>query len=98
MGAHMFYKRADGEDAESAFRSAVKKAQYYHGHGGYTGTIAEKTSFTSIPESEVGDTDPTEYAGQLIDEQDSRIDSKWGPAGCIHIEDGTYLFFDWASA
>ncbi len=98
MGAHMFYKRADGEDAESAFRSAVKKAQYYHGHGGYTGTIAEKTSFTRIPESEVGDTDPTEYAGQLIDEQDSRIDNKWGPAGCIHIEDGTYLFFDWASA
>jgi hypothetical protein len=69
-----------------------------HGHGGYTGTIAEKTSFTCIPDSEVGDTDPTEYAGQLIDEQDSRIDSKWGPAGCIHIEDGTYLFFGWASA
>jgi hypothetical protein len=98
MGAHTFYTRARGPDAESAFRNAVEEAQYHHGHGGYTGTIAEKNSFTKIPDNEVGDAESQEYANQLIDEQDPRIDSKWGPAGCIHIEDDVYLFFGWASA
>ncbi|MES3161568.1 MULTISPECIES: hypothetical protein [Halobacteriales] len=98
MGAHTFFTRANGEDAKSAFSDAVEDAQYHYGQGGYTGTIAEKTSFTRIPDDEVGDTDPAEYASQLIDEQDSRIDSKWGPAGCIHVEEDTYLFFGWASA
>jgi len=98
MGAHTFFTRQKGEDAESAFRSAVEEAQYHHGRGGYTGTIAEKSSFTRIPDSEVGDDDPGEYASNLINEQDSRIDSKWGPAGCIHVEDDLYLFFGWASS
>ena len=98
MGAHTFFTRANGEDAKSAFSDAVEDAQYHYGQGGYTGTIAEKTSFTRIPDDEIGDTDPAEYASQLIDEQDSRIDSKWGPAGCIHVEEDTYLFFGWASA
>ncbi|MGQ4556904.1 hypothetical protein [Halobellus sp. GM3] len=98
MGAHTFFTRANGEDVKSAFSDAVEDAQYHYGQGGYTGTIAEKTSFTRIPDDEVGDTDPAEYASQLIDEQDSRIDSKWGPAGCIHVEEDTYLFFGWASA
>jgi hypothetical protein len=98
MGAHTFFTRANGEDAKSAFSDAVEDAQYHYGQDRYTGTIAEKTSFTRIPDDEVGDTDPAEYASQLIDEQDSRIDSKWGPAGCIHVEEDTYLFFGWASA
>ena len=98
MGAHTFFTRVNGDDAKSAFSDAVEDAQYHYGQGGYTGTIAEKTSFTRIPDDEVGDTDPAEYASQLIDEQDSRIDSKWGPAGCIHVEEDTYLFFGWASA
>ncbi|WP_254824870.1 hypothetical protein [Haloglomus halophilum] len=97
MGAHTFFTRVSGTDADTAFRNAVADAKYLHGHAGYTGTIAEKTSFTQIPADEVGDTDPDDYASQLIEEQDPRIDSKWGPAGCIHIEDDTYLFFGWAS-
>ena len=98
MGAHTFFTRASGEDVESAFRSAVEEARYHHGHGGYTGTIAEKNSFIRIPDDEVGDCEPREYANHLINNQDSRIDSKWGPAGCIHVEDDVYLFFGWASA
>lgn len=49
MGAHTFYTRSSGEDAKSAFQNAVEDAQYRYGHAGYTGTIAEKTSFTEIP-------------------------------------------------
>jgi len=98
MGAHTFHTRASGENAKSAFQNAVEDAQYYHGQGGYTGTIAEKTSFTEIPADEVGEADPDEYASQLIRDQDPRIESKWGPAGCIALGDNTYLFFGWASA
>jgi hypothetical protein len=97
MGAQTFYTRARGTDAESAFRNAVEEAQYYHGNAGRTGTIAEKNSFTKIPDDEVGDAEPREYANQLIDEQDHRIRSKRGPAGCIHVEDDVYLFFGWAN-
>jgi len=97
MGARTFFTRARGTDAESAFHSAVEEAQYHHGYAGRTGTIAEKTSFTQIPDDEVGDAEPQQYANQLIDEQDSRISRKWGPAGCIHVEDDAYLFFGWAN-
>jgi hypothetical protein len=98
MGAHTFYTRATGADAGEAFRKVVEDAKYHHGHAGYTGTIAEKRSFTRIPDEEVGDTSPEKYASQLINEQDHRIDDKWGPAGCIHVEDDVYLFFGWASS
>lgn len=45
MGAEMFTTQAAGNTAEEAFRNAIKDALHWHGHGGYTGTIAEKDSF-----------------------------------------------------
>lgn len=45
MGADQFQVRASGETVAFAFVNAVKNAQYEHGHGGYTGTIAEKADF-----------------------------------------------------
>jgi hypothetical protein len=27
-----------------------------------------------------------------------KVDDKWGPAGCIDMQDGTFLFFGWASS
>lgn len=44
MGADVFMNVIVGKfkDANEAFNQAVKDAQYEHGHGGYTGTIAEK--------------------------------------------------------
>lgn len=44
MGAANFVTTATGRDAREAFSSAVREAQYEYGHGGYTGTIAEKGS------------------------------------------------------
>lgn len=106
MGACTFYLTAMGKDAKEAFRNAVESAKYESGHGGYTGTIAEKDSFTIIypPASIAQMKDIKErqqaifdYADKLIDEQDKRVDDKWGPAGCIQIDIGKFYFFGWAS-
>ncbi len=45
MGATTFLITSCGKDAKEAFHRAVEEAAYEHGHGGYTGTIAEKGSF-----------------------------------------------------
>jgi hypothetical protein len=45
MGADNFTATALGKTAGDAFRSAVEHAQWEDGHGGYTGTIAEKHSY-----------------------------------------------------
>jgi hypothetical protein len=94
MGANQFSTRARGTTAEIAFRAAVDEAGYEHGHGGYSGTIAEKRSFVviSVPKGR----DPAEYANS--DEAMAKVDDKWGPAGCVKIADGEWLFFGWASS
>ena len=46
MGATNFETVSLGKDAGDAFRSAVADARHEYGHGGYTGTIAEKDGFT----------------------------------------------------
>ena len=95
MGACNFTDYGTGATAKEAFNGARETAQYDHGHSGYTGTIAEKDSFVMIdlPEGkEAGD-----YIDELLDNADSRISDKWGPAGCIKTGDDTYLFFGWAS-
>lgn len=45
MGAAQFTTIAVGKDAKEAFASATSDARYMSGHGGYTGTIAEKSDF-----------------------------------------------------
>ena len=98
MGAEPFTTTQSGETVEKAFRSAVEDAQFMNGHGGYTGTIAEKGSFKLIPRSEMDEgEDEYDFAYRLIDECDPRIDSKWGPAGAVKVDEGKWLFFGWAS-
>ncbi len=48
MGAEQFHTRAFGRTAPDAFRSAVAEAAHWSGHGGYTGTIAEKADFVLL--------------------------------------------------
>ena len=95
---------------DEAFRLAVAAARYEHGHGGYTGTIAEKHSFKIV--AEMGEVDDGQlriatdrlYAGLedngcLIDD-DTLAGSKWGPAAAITFtRKGKRLvrFFGWAS-
>lgn len=95
MGGTTFMLTQRGESAREAFGQAVEDALYEEGHGGYTGSIAEKDCFTRIPLPE--GVDAEEYAYHLIDKSDERINDKWGPAGCLDLGDGKYLFFGWAS-
>lgn len=98
MGGATFTTRQSGETVDEAFSSAVEQAKYMNGHGGYTGTIAEKNSFKLIPRSEMeDDEDEFDFAYRLIDECDPRIDDKWGPAGAVKVDEGEWLFFGWAS-
>jgi hypothetical protein len=60
MGAEQFEQYSEGKTAEEAFRDAVEAAQYEYGHGGYSGTIAEKGSFVKIEVPK--DTNPRQFA------------------------------------
>lgn len=88
MGGVVFTTTAYGQTVDEAFESAVEDAEYHNGKDGRTGTIAEKSSHTVIPASEYESEDKREYAHQLINECDRRVDSKMGPAGAISL-DGT---------
>jgi hypothetical protein len=96
MGSNIFMSTAKGSDAHNAFISAVREAQNVCGHGGYTGTIAEKDSFNVITLKE--GLEPRDYANKLIDDRDPRISDKWGPAGCFDLGGGRYFFFGLASS
>jgi hypothetical protein len=48
MGGTTFMTEALGKTAEAAFRAARDEAKWEHGHGGYTGTVAEKHSFVML--------------------------------------------------
>lgn len=85
---------------ERTFDRAVKDAQWEHGHGGYTGTIAEKRSFVTIEAKPHTREEARNLSNKLMDKDDRRICGKWGPAGAIRVVDGEFdgwLFFGWAS-
>lgn len=105
MGAATFVNVTEGKDANQAFAKARDAAAWENGHGGYTGTIAEKREFVMIdPAKDGADTTDwsqvnyEEYAYSLVNEGDPRVDDKWGPAGCIQLSDREFLFFGWASS
>jgi hypothetical protein len=94
MGSETFYVRVKNRSAQRAFNEAVKTAQHKFGHGGYTGTIAEKTSFVLLKVP--ANTTLRDYIDELWDSDNSPIADKWGPAGCIKDGD-EWVFFGWAS-
>lgn len=92
MGGESFITKKKGETADDAFRDAVKDAQYERGHGGYTGTIAEKREFEllEIPEG----MSVNEFVSQKMNDND-----KWGPAFCVRDEKAdVWVFFGFASS
>lgn len=102
MGASSFQvivKIKDGEakSEQAAFNEAVREAQYDSGHGGYTGTIAEKRSFTRVG-SVATEAEGWALVNALFEKNDSRIDDKWGPAGSIKVGADAFIFFGYASS
>lgn len=93
MGACTFVTLGKGRTAKEAFRDAVEDARYEHGHGGYTGTIAEKDRFkmVSAPEG----LDLREMYNWAYDKAEDC--DKWGAAKCVEVKEG-WLFFGLASS
>lgn len=99
MGGCDFTVGAKGANAKEAFSRAVEDAKYESGHGGYTGTIAEKGSFVMMGTAKTKK-EAYNMAQNFIEEDHPKIADKWGPAGCIAVEEGSgfYLFFGIASS
>ena len=92
MGATNYTTVARGKNAKEAFESAVANAQWEHGHGGYTGTIAEKGSFVEFPRPKgVRLTTVKKVVYGMT------WDDKWGPSACMELKPKTYIFFGLAS-
>ncbi|WP_032381021.1 hypothetical protein [Rhodococcoides fascians] len=98
MGATDFSSIAAGKTSREAFEAAKASALHQYGHGGYTGTLAEKDDFIVIPTPPLTSSDAADLAEELIANDDDRISDKWGPAGAIAVEGGQWLFFGFASS
>lgn len=103
MGADQFNTRASGKTVNEAFAAAKEEALYESGHGGYTGTIAEKSSFKAVS-LRTGET-AEQAIERCLNDEDHWVQDKWGPAGYVEIgpdpsdaKKKIYCFFGWASS
>ena len=90
MGAMTFEDLARGKSAKLAFSAAVEQAAYEHGHGGYTGTLAEKHQFEIVePTREIDQSNLESDALALAEEMRKAGygDDKWGPAMCLVVKE-----------
>lgn len=108
MGSTGFMQTGRGRNAQEAFDLAYDQAQYEHGAGGYSGTLAEKRGFVvvTLPAGMSADT----YVRGLMDrvcppgvnaaafQRDLLLyEDKGGPALCVQTAADTYAFFGTAS-
>ena len=96
MGACDFETMSHGSDATTAFSNARSEAQAESGERGYTGTIAEKPSFTLftlptiVPAAKVVDAlcdgpVPDGMDAGTVRRMQRLYDDKWGPAVAMEI-------------
>jgi hypothetical protein len=86
MGAETFDHYAEGADPQVAFQSTREQALHEHGHGGYTGSLAEKDDYVVITREPMTATEAEALADDLINREDPRVSDKWGPAGAIPVK------------
>lgn len=111
MGAEQFYNKVVSASAREAFRQANEEACHEHGHGGYTGTIAEKSSYSMSNKPNDVDADDWIEMVEDFDENDKDqehyrelkkdfevYDDKWGDALCIDCGEGVFVLCGWASS
>ena len=110
MGAEVFYNRGKGTSASEVFKQEREHACYENGHGGYTGTIAEKGGYTMSRKPKDIDADKWIEMVEDFDEDDTSqehyralkkdyntYDDKWEDALCVPTDDG-FIFCGWASS
>ena len=110
MGATNFECTGEGATVSDAYNAAHDDATHMYGHGGYTGTLAEKGGCVEFP---VGDSTADDVHDMLqIDQLDaltlvvgdlvakqmlSTYDDKWGPAVALPSGEKQWLFCGMAS-
>jgi hypothetical protein len=111
MGAQSFYNKSKGVSARDCFQDQMQLAKHEHGHGGYTGTIAEKSSYTNSRKPKEFDAENWIKLLEYFDEEENKENehyyalkkdsevyhNKWGDALCISTHDG-YIFCGYASS
>lgn len=87
MGSTTFSEYVEGTNARMAFDEGVLRAATEHGHGGYTGSMAEKGSdgFNVLHAVPVSLAAARAMADDFLEKEDERVNSKWGPAGAIAV-------------
>jgi len=110
MGGNTFdtFYKGSSTPLQEAFRGAVASARWEFGHGGYTGSIAEKGEVIEIeiPEDFLKSKSQKERARRfswlVLDEKsqyfNAKVDDKYGPCGAIRIKRFGWYFFGWASS
>lgn len=88
MGGTTFDQLVPGTSVRAAYDTAVDEAIHEYGHGGYSGTIKEKSGYNVITHEVMTPAQATTLAYDLIEKSDPRIDDKWGPAGAIPVYQG----------
>ena len=77
---------AIGKSAEEAFRNAVAESRYEKGHGSYSGTIGEKSGFTTRSREPMTLAQAHAFADKDINNND-----KWGPAFAVPVTEERLL-------
>lgn len=108
MGAEQFVTYAKGSNMQDAFHSAHEEAAWEHGHGGYTGTIAEKPGAYRTPRevprfeaTREGLNAANTWAWDDLNEYDN---DKWGECLALPVykvgsdEVEGWYFYGWASS
>ncbi len=102
MGACEFYEYIDGDQTlDDAFAYAREDAAYMSGHGGYTGTVAEKNSVVAMSKTPQTYQDAMANAYDFVESNNPKCAEKWGPGGAIRVRDETHngwLLFGMASS
>lgn len=90
LSSRRFVERYRGADAHEAFRVGSRVSRSAHGMG--KGNLCDKSSFITI-----------ESASRVIHDDDVWLQSLppavfdlWGPAGCINLGGGNYIFFGYS--
>lgn len=99
MGSNWFTEGAPGADPRAAFAQAVSESAHRYGHGGYTGSLAEKDSYVVIRGAASPMTRTAALALIATMHDDLRVRDKYGPAGAIALVDDTKRVpIDWFKA
>ena len=80
------------KDLKDKYRELVAHEQYMNGHGGYSGTLAEKLQLRIVRRMHDPTTEDQAYE-HCLDEND-----KWGPAFAYYLGNHQWYIGGWCSS